>query len=453
MQRFPPPPAPNIVLILIDTLRADHLGAYGYPRPTSPIIDGLADRGVVFTNATSNSSLTRPSVASIFTSRLPSEHGAYSFRRSIAPGLPTLAECLHNAGYKTFGVSGNFVHINEPFGFGRGFDRWREVSIELADGDDDEMWPNTGPKGGQLSDPPATLVNKVALGFLSPSDVTPFFLYLHYMEPHSPYDAPEPIRSSFVSDPAMHAGRPEASSRYLIDLARTRPAVDPAERQRLIDLYDAEIATVDRAIGGLLDALKQRGLDKNTVVAVVSDHGEEFGEHGGWVHGGTLHRESVWVPFIVHDARRPTRGILRDEPVDLLDVATTLLSLAGVDACEGMRGRPLLSPDGSAEREIIAELHLEDRPEDATIPRLHRLALMSWPWRVILGQDETRSFFRVDRDPGESDPLPPATSELEDLGASAERARKRLDTMASRSRAGSIDARTQEGLRTLGYTD
>lgn len=446
------PPLPNIVLITIDTLRADHLGAYGYPRPTSPVIDGLADRGVVFTNATANSSWTRPSTASIFTSRLPSKHGAYSFRRSIAPELPTLAECLHDAGYRTLGVSGNFVHVNEAFGFARGFDRWREISIVLEDGEE-SMWPYYGPKGGQLSDPPATTINKVALSFIRESDDRPLFLYLHYMEPHSPYDAPEAIRAQFVSDPRLHSESSQTSSRYLIDLARSRAAVDPAERQRLIDLYDAEIATVDKALGELLDELGRRGIFENTVVAVVSDHGEEFGEHGGWVHGGTLHRESVWIPFIVHDTRRPTHGIRRDEPVDLLDVATTLLSLAGIEACEGMRGRALLSPEGSHARDVIAELHLEERPEAATIPRIHRLALQSWPWRAILGQDETLSFFRLDRDPLESEPVPRATADLENLGASAERARGLLDAMAARSRPGQLDARQREGLRALGYTD
>ncbi len=142
----PAPPPPNLILILIDTLRPDHLGAYGYARPTSPHIDRLAAAGTLFTHAVAPSSWTKPSVASLFTSRSPSEHGAVSFHRHLSADLPTLAEALRDGGYDTIGVSGNFVHVSETTGLSRGFERWLDLS-RRAQSKEDSIFNTSDKKG------------------------------------------------------------------------------------------------------------------------------------------------------------------------------------------------------------------------------------------------------------------------------------------------------------------
>ena len=187
-----PPSAPHIVLIVVDTLRADHLGAYGYDRPTSPHIDKLAEGGVVFTRATAPSSWTKPSMASLFTSLRPSQHGAVSFARQLDSGAPTLAELLRAAGYRTVGVTGNFVHVNETSGLHRGFDVWESISYQLGEGAGDMLLSLKTDDGREvaLRAPVAGEVNREVLRRLPPAEGPPLFLYVHYMEPHVIYFIP-----------------------------------------------------------------------------------------------------------------------------------------------------------------------------------------------------------------------------------------------------------------------
>ncbi|UCE85488.1 MAG: sulfatase, partial [Deltaproteobacteria bacterium] len=182
------PVCPNLVLIVVDALRADHLGAYGYGRPTSPNIDRLAREGVVFDSAVATSSWTRPSVGSLFTSRLPSEHGADSYTTGLSPDLPTLAESLREAAYHTVGVSGNFIHVNEG-GFERGFERWRPLGKRVDRGGEDVLWSvrRENEKPVELRAPRAQEVNDEVFEALGDSPAQPMFLYVHYMDPHTGY--------------------------------------------------------------------------------------------------------------------------------------------------------------------------------------------------------------------------------------------------------------------------
>jgi arylsulfatase A-like enzyme len=450
-----PDPQPNLVLIVIDTLRADHLGIYGYERATSPHIDRLAKRGLVFANALAASSWTKPSVASLFTSRYPSEHGAISFERDLTSTLPTLAEMLREAGYHTLGVSGNFVHVAERTGFARGFDAFETLVFEVEGPGGQTLLAMPGEDGDldYLRAPTGSEVNRRVLELLPAPESAPVFLYVHYMEPHPGYAPPEPQRSAFVTDPAAHARGTPATASYLSNLAASATDLEPAERQRLIDLYDAEIAAVDEAVGELVRALEDGGYMENTVIAVTSDHGEEFGDHGSWFHGLTLNRECLRVPIVFHDARKGGSGVRRQDPVDLLDVTTTLLALAGVAPPPSMHGRDLLAAEPPA-RDLVAELHSDPIFEDRVRPRVQRLALIRWPWKAIVGVDGARSFYRLDRDPEELRPLSedgdevprdllPALSDLERSLVGAEPA----------SEARPIDPETRAGLRALGYAD
>lgn len=444
-----PEQPPDIVLITIDTLRADHLGAYGYDRPTSPALDRLAREGVLFENAHSPSSWTRPAVASLFTSLWPSEHGATAFERPLRAGVATLAELLRNAGYRTVGVSGNFVHVSEPAGLARGFDDWFALS-KATRGEGNAIFTDADPAGTPVyrRAPDASELNAAVLERVPPAGDAPLFLYVHYMDPHSAYSPPSEHRARFARDPGYRADD-FASSSLLKSLARGEVELSDRDRRWLIDLYDAEIASVDAAIEELLEALAARGYGSDSVICVVSDHGEEFGEHGGWFHGISLHAESLRVPLILRDPRSGRRGERREEPVDLIDVATTLLRRAGVEPTAGMRGRDLLSAN-LAPRDLVAELHHDPPFEENVAPREQRLAVLRWPWKTIRSRTSAAANYRVDHDPHETRPLDAALPA--DLVAHTERLASHLDALEDVSPQ-RLDAETLEGLRALGYAD
>ena len=251
------------------------------------------------------------------------------------------------------------------------------------------------PRNGEL--------NAAVLERVPPAGDAPLFLYVHYMDPHSAYSPPSEHRARLARDPGYRADE-FASSSLLKSLARGEVELSDRDRRWLIDLYDAEIASVDAAIEELLEALAARGYGSDSVICVVSDHGEEFGEHGGWFHGISLHAESLRVPLILRDPRSGRRGERREEPVDLIDVATTLLRRAGVEPTASMRGRDLLSAN-LAPRDLVAELHHDPPFEENVAPREQRLAVLRWPWKTILSRTSAAANYRVDHDPHETRPL------------------------------------------------
>jgi arylsulfatase A-like enzyme len=450
---------PDIVLVVIDTLRADHLGAYGYARSTSPRLDALAAQAVVFEEAISPSSWTRPAVASLFTSRLPSEHGAVSTSSRLADDVPTLAESLGAAGYRSIGVSANFPHVNAATGLTRGFDSFAALRSEAALDDPDWLWPEPdGASGGRrLRAPSADEVNAELLRRLPKRIEAPVFLYVHYMEPHSGYSPPASLRARFLRDPALDRRSPPASSDHVLDLATGALEASYAEIERLVDLYDAEIAAADEAFGRLLDALDARGIGEDAVVVVVSDHGEEFGEHGGFFHGLALHRESIRVPLLIRAPGRRS-GERRSETVDLLDVPTTLLALADTAPAAGMRGRDLLDAAPLAPRlDLLAELHRDALVERRTGPRRHVWALLRWPWKIVRPRRGSARAYHLGRDPTEQSAV--STTErgrygplVADLAREGQALRLALRRRATPSEA-PLDAEARAALRALGYVD
>lgn len=452
-------PMPHVALFVIDTLRADHLGAYGYARPTSPRIDRLAREGVRFAKASATSSWTLPSVASLFTSKPPTVHGSSSWGQRLKPGHVTFVELLRKSGYRTLGVSGNFVHVTKRLGFARGFDTWKTLSVELESAQGDALFVQER-DGVGLRAPTADEINAAVFENLPAEGEEPLFLYVHYMEPHSGYDPPERHRLRFVTDPAAHAAGAPVTSAYLTDLVRERREIDARERQRLIDLYDAEIASVDQAIGDLLDELEARGFAEELVVVVVSDHGEEFGDHRSWFHGLTLHGESLTVPLVIWDSRRSQPGVVVEEPVDLMDIPTTILALAGVEPAPGMRGRNLLAGGGLRHRELRAALEADPLFEDHVGPRHDRRALTRWPWKLIVDRKGDVRVYQLERDPGETaplaldDPMVPrrlrraATKLVAELSAKPEKPASKRPKPASEP-----SEQDRERLRALGYAE
>jgi choline-sulfatase len=307
----------NVIIYLVDTLRADHLGCYGYARPVSPRIDAFASEAVRFRHTVAQSSWTRPSVATLLTGLLPLTHGVNGRRDALAPQAVTLAEMLQARGYRTAGFVTN-GNVAKSFGLGQGFETYR-------------LLPK---KHGAATD-----VNAEAAGWLDKvwTKDAPFFLFLHTVEPHAPYNPPLPFRQRFaasVKDDSL------TRLRVFRRLAENKLPTTPELRRNLIDLYDAEIAANDAAFGDLIDLLVERGLWDDTVIVFVSDHGEEFLDHGDWEHGKTLHAEMLDVPLIV---RAPGMGgKVVERQAQHADLVPTLLDLLGLPVPPQAEGRSLL---------------------------------------------------------------------------------------------------------------
>ena len=366
--RFPASTAgpPDILLISIDTLRPDHLGTYGYERDTSPVLDSLAARGATFENAFAQSSWTLPSHVSLMTSTYPAVHQVDTERRSLPESIPTLAESLQARGYETTGFV-SWIYLAAKFGFARGFDRYDELvpSRELQDSSSKHSVRAAGIVDSVLSwayghseshDPMRErgIREDSAMGDGesekgkdthrkgSASSRPPFFLFVHFFDPHMDYDPPLADARSF--DPAIEsteAGSYDALKPYIAGLSADVPPIPEKVIGHAIDLYDAEIRYTDRELGRLLDGLRRLGLLDHAVIVVTSDHGEEFGEHGSMEgHQWTLYDEVLHVPLLVA-APGLDQGIRISRIVESIDIAPTLLRWAGIEAPPSYQGRPL----------------------------------------------------------------------------------------------------------------
>jgi len=323
-----PPEGPElVVLVSIDTLRPDRLGAYGHSRATSPHLDALAREGVLFEQAMAPSPWTLPSHGSLLTGRYPRGHGLKSADAVLPAGLPTLAEQLGRAGFATAGFV-NSAYLSQRHGLHRGFDVFRYVpeSVERVR--------------------PMTFVTDLGLEWLSEAPAGRRFLFLHYYDVHSDYRSLPEFEARFV---APYEGPFDGSTAQLLRLRRDELVVRDADVAHLLDRYDAGVAQMDREIGRLLAALRGRPEWERTLLVVTSDHGEEFHEHGGFLHGRTQYQEVLAVPLLVRGPGLPA-GRRISEPVSLVDVVPTLLSavrapvpagLDGIDLGPGLRGAPL----------------------------------------------------------------------------------------------------------------
>ena len=328
---------PDILLLTIDTLRADHLSAWGYARPTTPVLDGMAAQGVRFTFAQAQRPKTGPSFTSIFTSGYCADHGIRKIGQPTACSMRFLAEELRDLGYQTHAVVANAALARE-FDFDQGFDTYIET------------W-KVQPKSAGLDPTGAEAVTDLADAVVDQLDDSdkPFFLWVHYVDPHEPYSPPPPYRDLYQGD--AHSG-----PAIEVPLARHNPrqSFNGIGRRKVLDghtdlpfyvaRYDAEIRYADQEIDRLLLALRRRGFYDRMVTVMTADHGESLGEHNYWFdHGMFGFQVCLHVPLIV---RYP--GVVAprvdDRPVELVDIAPTLLDLAGKRLRDGtwMRGRSLV---------------------------------------------------------------------------------------------------------------
>ena len=356
---LPAPDAPNLVLIVLDTLRADHLSCMGYERPTTPQLDALAARGMLFRNAHSTATHTAPSHSSMFTGLLPSEHGVMSALVPLPLEPDTLAEKLRESGWNTAGVSSNFV-VRRSSGFHRGFDYFDDTLTLPRGLGAATIWVTAGTGMGRvLGRLPffrhygfsklftATFLNKdnvhagqtnaralAALDLLEARE-RPYFLFLNYMDAHAPYSAPGAARERFLEhDPGVFTAGMQP--RFFhgrvreIEEGVLRGEKFDEEIGALVDLYDGEIANMDAQLPVIWDRVLRQSAatGRDTLLIVVADHGEMFAEHGHMTHGRDLWEECLHVPFIVAGSK--IQPAVVDEPVSTLDLAGTFLAAAGL---------------------------------------------------------------------------------------------------------------------------
>ncbi len=450
-----PPPPDNVVVLLVDTLRADHLGCYGYERDTSPNLDRLASEGVLFENAIAQSSWTSPSVASLFTSLYPSAHGVVRFSSKLGTNAPTLAQEMTARGRTTGGVSANIAFIRADRGFALGFSHFELAERRAGPGDELEKILRRAPEE-------AAAVTDRGLAFIDQATARPFFLYLHYLDPHSPYDAPPPHRDRFLDD-AQKSARP----RFFGEAGMV--SASAADLPTLTALYDGEISYTDAEIGRFLDGLRERGLLERTVVVVTSDHGEELLDHGGFTHGSTLYREVVRVPLLVRMPEMAAAGRRVADVVELVDVGPTLLELVGPPDARKTEGQSLAamlrptalleriglgSPSGTVGATGYSEL--SSRMKKEAKPSRHERALRRAGRSYLVSASGERELYDDVADPREQHDLAAAEPDTaRDLARRIEALAASSAGSAAQSGSGSEDESMSEAdrerLKALGY--
>ena len=431
--RTRPADRPNVILITIDTLRADHLGCYGYKRPTSPRIDAFARQATFYTRACASAPWTVPTHASLFTGKYSFEHGAHTFKVSepvnnVNP-LPlehlTLAEALKSEGYQTGAFAANSGYLSTRWQLDQGFDTYH-VERSYAD-----------------------KLNRRVFEWLAAQGDKDFFLFINYIDTHSPYNtAPRP---GLFEKPLVRRSRPLRAVKEQIF-----SGAEPIPRkviQQAIDQYDTAVANVDEEIGALLDKLVTADLYDDTMIVLTSDHGNYFGEHRLAGHSKDVYQEVLWVPLIVKSPNQRT-GRISDVLVSSTDIPRMILSeLAG----ELAERYSTAFPDAPGNHVVISENYftrLKDLFDTPWGDRFHRVrrVVFDWPYKYIDSSDGQHELYQLVDDPAESHNL------LEQRAEVAARLAKELRDFQSRRQRweGQLDTtplteEDEERLRALGY--
>jgi arylsulfatase A-like enzyme len=370
----------NVVFVLLDAGRADHFGAYGYARATTPEIDRIAAEAVVFERVYTPAVYTLGAMASVWTSQPPDRHhGDVSFSARLPKDRLTLAELLTARGIHTAGFVANTV-AGGLNGFDRGFSEFHEV------------WRTVGSRGD--------VFRQVLPPWLDAQGGRRFFAYLHFREPHSPYDPEPPFDTRFGPDgPIPKAARRPPGDSWIVDVNQGRRTLTPAEAEHLVRLYDGNLAYADREVGELRRALEARGLWDKTIVIVAADHGEALLDHGWIGHNVQLFEESARVPLIVRFP--PAAGVAGRRVAamaDLLDLGPTIADLFGVLGQGGsdraFTGRSLLPvAEGAPGKPSILTRTIWDRPIYARVEGAHKL--------VYDTRTGSQALYDLKADPGE----------------------------------------------------
>lgn len=416
---------PNVVVVVVDTLRFDHLGLYGYERRTSSKLDAFASDAIVMETSYSNAPWTKPSVASLFTSLRPSQHGAEqeSSTNRLADSLITLPEVFRDTGYETVGISEN-PHVGADTGFAQGFERF-----VLREGfGADSAW----------------VVKEMSRWFRERPTRRPFFLYLHFLDPHGPYASS--IAQDFLDGRTTE--NPHVASGRVGQLAKDgglKAPISDSDREYLEALYDAEIRNIDLDIESIFELLRENEVWEDSIVLVTSDHGEEFLDHGSLRHGYWLYDEALRVPMIWRVPGMKARRI--PERVEHIDIAPTLLDLIGIDEplqFQGRSLRPLFSGGALPPAPTVAQTSWRGIDRDAV--RDDR-------WKLIVDfVGGTRELYDLQNDPDEKNDLSIEEAErVARLEKLLEKLSRRPEDVSLEGARGEADPDLERSLRALGY--
>jgi arylsulfatase A-like enzyme len=432
----------NVLLLSLDSLRADRLGVYGNERDVSPTIDRLATGGIRFAHAVSPTSWTLPVHVTLLTGLEQRHHGVVNVSHSIADSIETMPEVFARAGYETFGIySGPF--LDPAYGFAQGFHQYVSCMSEATAGASGKVaWKNSH------SDQTNPSIVRSFEEWLRNRSERPFFAFVHLWDVHYDYIPPEPYYSMF--DPQYSGaldGRRIAYDGFPL-------SASAADVHHLLSLYDGEIRYTDATIARLLGALESHGLIENTLIVLTADHGEEFKEHGNKGHQKTLYQEIIHVPLIFSAANRLPVGMVVEEPVALSDVAPTIAEIVGIPfpAVDGRSLLPLVRGEEYERQPIFSEFYL---PHEV---RLFAASVRLGNQKVIYHpQVERWETYDLAMDPGENAAVESDFGALHQNLIEHSRASEALLTRRkSRERSAvpaDLPAEVAEKLRQLGYLD
>ena len=426
-----PPHSRGVVLIVVDTLRADHLGAYGASNPTSPALDRFMRHASRYENAVAAAPWTTPSTAALLTSRYPSEVAWTNPPAPIPPRVPMLAELFLNKGYRTAAFVSHH-YVASELNFDQGYQQFDDSNAR------DHAY---------VSSPSITAM---ARRFLEADADVPFFLMLHYFDPHFDYILHQP----YDFDPS-YEGRVRSGEGF-VELQRDASAFDAADLAQVEALYDSEIRYMDDFIGAVFDTLRSLGLYDHVTIVFTADHGEEFFDRGTRFigHGHSLYQELLHVPLAVKYAGQREGRVIRDR-VSLLDVVPTLVDACGLDAPRGGAFRGRLLPRRSTGREAPRPVFSEMSRSAEAVGRYEQSVIYG-DWKLIrtVGQDNIR-LYNLDRDPGEhsNDALdrPERVQALTALLDAWERDLTPFGDTGSPPREDAFSAEQKDLIRALGY--
>jgi arylsulfatase A-like enzyme len=463
------PEKPNILLITMDTVRADHISAYGYERDTTPYLREFAREATVYEHAIASDGFTLPTHASIFTGLYPSWHGATfqpgkRYNMPLAPRSRTLAGILRADGYWTVEAVANYGYLGPGEGLEQGFALTEaNLAVHLSDAKRPFYLREAAIKllthaGGTAeffqSYLRATDINRHAFALFEEARTRrrPFFMFLNYMDAHSPYFAPLPFRERF-STGGSHLS-PLTTDTYAAirdSVNAGKRVLDEKERRFLLSHYDGGIAFIDAGLKDVIKRLRELGLYDNTLVIITSDHGEAFGEHNSMAHGnGSVYQDQVHVPLLIKYPDQH-QAYQSDALVSQVDLMPTVLDLAGIEIPRSLQGHSLRGSQNQQGSAVFAEG--EGRSQNAN-PRLRgsRRAVFSGNWKLIAWSAGNPELYNLAADPGElhnlykpGDPQAAAMmARIDEFNAAAPR---RKPSQSEKP----VDKQTLEKLRSLGY--
>lgn len=393
---------PNVILVVVDTLRADHLSLYGYRHPTSPNLEKLAKDAITFDNFSAQSSWTKPTVASILTGLQPARHGVLDFADILDEQQTTWAELLKDNGYQTMAIVTNGL-IGEVFGFGQGFEHFSTRPVTT--------------RADQLQSEGRALLERR-------DQSRPFFLYLHAIDPHQPYTPPEPYRSLAARWHEVKQPRAEAHAHFgSVDRAGFRnldsyayvratsglPLDLPEDTLALVrSLYDGEVAFTDASLGAFLDWLKEQNLYEETLIVITSDHGEQLLERDWLGHTQSLHKELLNVPLLIKLPRGQEGGTRVGEVYEQVDILPTVLSQLALSSTRPFDGQPYPRREvGPAFYELDCGWDAEEMGQASTDYREVGHGLRGSRWRMYHYEESVkpmdfRALYDLSADPGET---------------------------------------------------